>query len=223
MMFENLPMDGLPPSSQVRDIPFPENSSSLIPPSIQPSIITIPEDTQSTTSPRRGTSFASTPPTSPLNLLDGSGSEKSLDTMKKLNLNGKLYLVSISIFFYADLFLVAKSRLRHDGHDWFYGSTRRSEKWAKKYCKKFGLIPSELRREWDISDVVLKRRPYSRALLEKLKEVVRQHLEGEEDFGVELDGEYVEWFESKESDFTSFAEERRVVRFGLAFNFRSYA
>lgn len=116
---------------------------------------------------------------------------------------------------------MAKASLHHDGEHWRYGPSRRSEKWAREYCKKNGLIPSSLRRGGGSSESVLKKRPDSRALLQKLKEVVRQHLEGEEDFGVEIRGHYKSWAQSKESDLLAEMQEK-YVGFDVSFHFHSY-
>ena len=116
---------------------------------------------------------------------------------------------------------MAKSSLHYDGEHWRYGPARHSEKWAREYCKKKGLVPSSLRSGPGSSKSIMKKRPASKALLQKLKEVIRQHLEGEEDFGVEVWGDYLSW---KESNFSNLMveKEEKCVEFSLDFSFVSY-
>ena len=74
-------------------------------------------------------------------------------------------------------FLLAKPHLYHDGYSWRYGPTHPSEEWVRMYCKQHGLIPSSSRRTISSKVAIVKKRPTSKTLLQKLKEVVRQHLE----------------------------------------------
>jgi len=117
--------------------------------------------------------------------------------------------------------LLAKPHLHHDGYSWRYGPTHPSEEWVRKYSKQHGLIPSSLRRTTSSKVAIVKKRPTSKILLERLKEVVRQHLEEGEDFGVEVSAGYSSWRESNISDLTEEKEEK-AIEFSLDFKFISY-
>lgn len=68
---------------------------------------------------------------------------------------------------------------------------------------------------------IVKKRPTSKTLLQKLKEVVRQHLEEEDDFGVKVSAGYSSWRESKISDLTMEKKEK-AIEFSLDFKFISF-
>ena len=91
----------------------------------------------------------------------------------------------------------------------------------ERYCKQHGLIPSSLRRTTSSKVAIVKKRPTSKILLERLKEVVRQHLEEGEDFGVEVSAGYSSWRESNISDLTKEKKEK-AIEFSLDFKFISY-
>ena len=98
---------------------------------------------------------------------------------------------------------------------------RPNDEWVRRHCKKHGLIPSSLRRTTSSKVALVKKRPTSKTLLQKLKEVVRQHLEEGDDFGVEVSAGYSSWRESNISDLTEEKEEK-AIEFSLDFKFISY-
>ena len=88
--------------------------------------------------------------------------------------------------------MLAKPHLHHDGYSWRYGPSHPKEEWVRQYCKKNDLIPSSLR-EGTFShgrSAILKRRPKSKDLLQKLQEVAREYIEEGDDYGVEISGNF---------------------------------
>ena len=115
-----------------------------------------------------------------------------------------------------------KPHLYHDGYSRHRGPTHPRDKWVGEHCKKRGLIPSSLFRRGKPSFVaIVRKRPASKPLLQKLQEVVRQHLEEEDDFGVKVRGDYYSWNESKAEDLMNEKTEK-VVKFSVDFEFISY-
>lgn len=68
---------------------------------------------------------------------------------------------------------------------------------------------------------IVRKRSTSLSLLQKLEEVVRQHFEQEDDFGVKVSGDYSSWKESKAEDLM-IEKTEKVVKFSVNFEFISY-
>jgi hypothetical protein len=72
-----------------------------------------------------------------------------------------------------------------------------------------------------LSGRILRNRSTSGSLLQKLEEVVREHLKEKDDFRVKVSGDYSSWKESKAEDLM-IEKTEKVVKFSVNFEFISY-